>query len=201
MSNGLKNLLIFLGGAGTGAAGMYLFLKHFSKKPEDEEAEYFYVDSIDTEHAAKVLEQHENLNKPEIGLYVKEIKENGFIDYTKFSEKEKIEEKGSSDEDLKEKVVEEKEIRVIDEQYFDGLSDEDYRFVGYSYFNDGVLADENNEKIEEDEIETSVGTEWESYFKDPECDAVYVVNERLHVAYEILRDLRIYKDVAEARGE
>ena len=202
MGNGLKNLLIFLSGAGAGAAGMYLALKFLKKdKTGMDEIDAYYVDSIDTEHMAKIVEQHRELNKPDISLYADEIKKNGFIDYSKISAKEKKEEKGPSDEIIEENVEESKEIRVVDEEYFDALSDEDYRFIGYSYFNDGVLADENNEKIEQDEIETSVGTDWESYFKDPECDAVYVVNERLHVAYEILRDLRIYKDVAEARGE
>lgn len=201
MSNFVKNLLIFTGGAGVGAAGMYLFLKHREKKVyETNDVDAFYVDSLDTEHMEQIVEKHENLNKPDISLYASELKEHGYIDYSKFSEKEKKEEKGKSDEteDVVEKI---EEIRVITEEYFDKLSDEDYRFIGYSYFNDGVLADENNEKVEQDEMETSVGVDWELYFKNPECDAVYVVNERLHVAYEILRDLRLYKNVAEARGE
>ena len=67
--------------------------------------------------------------------------------------------------------------------------------------NDYILADENNEEIDINEVNTSVGSEWRSYFDNPECNAVYVVNERLHVAYEILRNLQNYRDVAKARGE
>ena len=196
MSNGWKNLLIFLGGAGLGATSTYFAMTYFKAKKVQEENESFYVDKLDPEHMQKILEQHEEINKPDIGVYASLVREQGYIDYTTFSEKETDKEKGNSDK--KEEV---KEIRVITEEYFNELSDEDYRFVGYSYFNDHVLADENNERIDLNEVNTSVGSEWRSYFDNPECNAVYVVNERLHLAFEILRSLRNYSDVAKERGE
>ena len=203
MSNSLKNLLIFLGGAVTGAAATYFIINMLKNKEQDYDfPDAFYVDSIDTDNFNKILEKHEELNKPDISLYAKALQDEGYIDYSKISEKEKNTKKGADDDLTEASPTEEpKEIRVVDEKYFDELSDDDYRFIGYSFFSDNVLADENNEKVSEEEMETSVGGEWELYFKnDPSCDSVYVVNDRLHVAYEILRDLRLYKDVVEERG-
>lgn len=195
MSSGWKNLLIFLGGVSVGAASTYFVTNYLNAKKAREE-EPFYVDKLDKEHMNKILEQHKEINKPDVSVYANLIQEKGYIDYSAFSEKETEEQKGISD-----KKEEPKEIRVVTEEYFNELSDEDYRFIGYSYFNDYILADENNEEIDINEVNTSVGSEWRSYFDDPECNAVYVVNERLHVAYEILRNLQNYRDVAKARGE
>lgn len=195
MSSGWKNLLIFLGGVSVGAASTYLVTNYLNAKKAREE-EPFYVDKLDKEHMNKILEQHKEINKPDVSVYANLIQEKGYIDYSAFSEKETEEQKGISD-----KKEEPKEIRVVTEEYFNELSDEDYRFIGYSYFDDHILADENNEEIDINEVNTSVGSEWRSYFDNPECNAVYVVNERLHVAYEILRNLQNYRDVAKARGE
>lgn len=65
--------------------------------------------------------------------------------------------------------------------------------VSLTLYADMVLADENNEIIED--VEDSVGFESLGRFGEYEDDAVHVRNEKYGCDYEILRDLRKYTDV------
>lgn len=69
----------------------------------------------------------------------------------------------------------------------------EYDTVDITYFADGVLADENNEPIED--IENTIGKDAVRHFGEYEPDSVYVRNERLKCDYEILRDERRYADI------
>lgn len=68
-----------------------------------------------------------------------------------------------------------------------------YDIVSLTLYADMILADENNEIIED--VEDSVGFESLGHFGEYEDDAVHVRNERYGCDYEILRDLRKYTDV------
>lgn len=68
-----------------------------------------------------------------------------------------------------------------------------YDTVSLTLYSDMVLADENNEIIED--VEDSVGFESLNHFGEYEDDAVHVRNEKYGCDYEILRDLRKYTDV------
>ena len=218
MNNTLKNVLIFAGGAAVGATASYFvtkkividhIIKHFEEEEQqyealsENESETDIVEELDQAHMDAIVKRKE-LNKADVTNYADMIRTDGYIDYSKFSEKEQKTniEKGQGDESNEEVDEEVKiEIRAVTEEYFDDLSDEDYRFVGFSLFNDGIIADENNEKIDFDELEDTVGTFWIDDFKESSEDSFYIVNDRLNVAYEIIKDLRNYADVAEARGE
>ena len=73
----------------------------------------------------------------------------------------------------------------------------EYDTVDITYFADGVLADENNEPIED--IENTIGNDAVRHFGEYEPDSVYVRNERLKCDYEILRDERKYADLKRNR--
>lgn len=230
MNNGLKNIIIFSGGAVTGAAAMYfiaknLFIKKLNEtinKYEDlldnfveyqEQPEEFVVEKLDEEHAKAIAERKE-LNKPDVSAYAKTLKDAGYkkdlekekpelTDYTAFAKKE---EKASEKKEKEESDVNKKEetinpIRVITEEYFDELSQDDFDFISYTYFSDHILADENEEKMDDEEIDKTITLEtlrWIDTHKEE--DSIYVVNEILNTAYEIVRDLRTYEDVAKERG-
>ena len=216
MNNTLKNVLIFTSGVAVGATASYFVTKkiiidHIIKHFEEEERQYEIasetepdsdvVEELDQAHMDAIVQRKE-LNKADVKNYADMIRSDGYIDYSKFSEKEQNIEKGKGDETNEEVDEEVKdEIRAVTEEYFDELSDDDYRFVGFSLFNDGIIGDEYNEKIEFNELESTVGTFWIDDFKESDEDSFYIVNDRLHVAYEIIKDLRNYADVAEARGE
>ena len=69
----------------------------------------------------------------------------------------------------------------------------DYWTISLTYFSDGVLADEDDQKI--DNITEIVGADFASHFGEFEKDAVYIRNEAYAVDYEILRDERKYSEV------
>ena len=73
-----------------------------------------------------------------------------------------------------------------------------YETVSLIYYADGVLADEENEII--DDVDTLVGADSLKTFGEFEDDSVHVRNDVLKCDYEILRDLRKYEDVINRRA-
>lgn len=69
----------------------------------------------------------------------------------------------------------------------------EYDTIDITYFSDGVLADENDEPLED--IDNTIGKDAIKHFGEYEQDTVYVRNERLKCDYEIIRDERKYSDV------
>ena len=72
---------------------------------------------------------------------------------------------------------------------------EDYAKISLTYYADHILADENDEMVED--IEDTVGFESLTHFGEYEDDSVFVRNDRLKCDYEILKDLRRYADILE----
>ena len=72
---------------------------------------------------------------------------------------------------------------------------EDYEKISLIYYNDGVLTDENNEIV--DDIDEIVGEDSLKHFGEYEEDSVFVRNDKLKCDYEILYDLRKYKNVSD----
>lgn len=67
-----------------------------------------------------------------------------------------------------------------------------YERISLTYYADGVLADEDNEPV--DDIEEIVGDGLE-HFGEYEEDSVFVRNDAKKCDYEILRDLRTFAEV------
>lgn len=80
---------------------------------------------------------------------------------------------------------------VISPDEFDTL--DDYETQSLDYFDDGVLADNMGNVVED--IDAMVGRDSLSHFGEYEDDAVHVRNDALQCDFEILRDLRNYSDV------
>ena len=74
---------------------------------------------------------------------------------------------------------------------------EDYERISLSYYADQVLADEDDEKV--DDVDNVVGLESLTHFGEFEDDSVFVRNDRLKCDYEILLDQRTYSDVMKQR--
>lgn len=72
---------------------------------------------------------------------------------------------------------------------------EDYTLIGFTYYADCVLTDENNEMVED--VDACVGWESLKHFGDYEADSVHVRNDRLRCDYEILRVEQTYSEVLE----
>ena len=74
---------------------------------------------------------------------------------------------------------------------------EDYERISLSYYADQILADEDDEKVED--VDNVVGLESLIHFGEFEDDSVFVRNDRLKCDYEILLDQRTYSDVIKQR--
>lgn len=73
--------------------------------------------------------------------------------------------------------------------------DNDYETVSLTYYDDGVLTDEYDEILEDEDVEEQVGKESLKHFGEYEDDSVFVRNDALQTDYEILLDHRKYYDV------
>lgn len=80
---------------------------------------------------------------------------------------------------------------VISPDEFDTL--DDYECHSLNYFDDGVLADDMGNIVED--IDAMVGRDSLNHFGEYEDDAVHVRNDALRCDFEILRDLRNYSKV------
>ena len=73
------------------------------------------------------------------------------------------------------------------------MEHDDYDTISLTYYSDNVLADEDNEIIED--VEGVVGEDSLNHFGEYEDDAVYVRNDARKVDYEILLDQRKFSEI------
>ena len=70
---------------------------------------------------------------------------------------------------------------------------DDYNTISLTYYADGVLTDEDDEPI--DDFEEIIGEDSLNHFGEYEEDSVFVRNDSLRTDYEILKDVRRYRDI------
>ena len=80
-------------------------------------------------------------------------------------------------------------------------SDSDYPNETLTYYQDGVVTDEYDNPLDDDQIELWIGRESLNHFGEYEEDSVFVRNEHLNVDYEILQDERTWDDVLAEREQ
>lgn len=118
-------------------------------------------------------------NKPvNIHEYSSTLANQGYTDYNDVST---LEEKG--DKDVRPYVIEPDRFGEIYE----------YETISFTYYADGVLADELDERVED--IDNIIGEDSLKHFGEYEDDSVFVRNDELKCDYEILLDSRKYSDV------
>lgn len=107
-----------------------------------------------------------------------------------------VTQQGYSDSDAPVKSVG-KEVEGVSRPYVispaDFDTEDDYEAYSLTYYEDGVLADEQNNPIEN--VDEMVGLDSLNHFGEYEDDAVHVRNDAMQCDFEILRDLRNYSDV------
>ena len=90
------------------------------------------------------------------------------------------------------KMAEKLKPRVIDPA--DVGENEEYGDpIELNFFADGVLMDENELPMSEEEIETNLVRDFKDHFGEFEDDAVYIVNDRLKTYYVILKNNITYE--------
>lgn len=125
--------------------------------------------------------------KPDIATYANILKENGYRDYSNAESQEKPKKQPV-------KIKEDKPY-VISPDSFGEM--DDYNRISLTYYADGVLADEDDEVV--DDMDATVGSDALDHFGEYEDDSVFVRNDSRKCDYEILLDTRNYTDVAKQK--
>lgn len=190
MSNRSLFSLGFIIGAASGATVAWYLLKDKYETLAQEE-----IDSVKEVFARREQEMKDETvkrnvaegikdsdrTKPDLKEYAEQLKKNGYTRYSDLS----ADDEGVSDKQTKPYVI-------PPEQFGD---DENYDQISLTYYADGVLADENDEVI--DDVEETVGIESLNHFGEYDDDSVFVRNDTRKCDYEILLDQRTYSEVAE----
>ena len=188
-----NSFVIFLAGATVGAATAWLCAKRYYEHIAQEE-----IDSVKAVFAERKPinaditwseKQEENQHKadiaklkPDLMNYAAKLQEEGYTNYTEHSKKKSEEEKDESMDN---------EPYVISPD--DYGENDNYTQISLIYYaGDRVLADDNDEIIED--IEGTVGEDFAEHFGEYEDDSVFIRNDRLRCDYEILRDNRAFSD-------
>lgn len=187
----LTNILIFTTGVSIGSVTTWKLLKTKYEQIAREE-----IDSV-----KEIYRNKNTMDEYKIGAshafkqgvedakeYISIIKENEYS--TKYSEMSK-------------KKKEEKEIDDVEKPYV--IPPEEfgiynhYDTISLTYYSDGVVADDDEEVMEEDDVDAAIGLDALNHFGEFEDDSVFVRNDKRKVDYEILLDNRAYSDVLKSK--
>lgn len=194
MSSKGMAFLAFIVGAGMGSVCTWKLLKRKYELIAQEE-----IDSVKVAYATreigkgfvegfrdglKVAEDRTQKDEDDVDFknYASIIQKEGYTDYSRSVEEKKGE------------AFVEKPYVISPEEFGEF---EEYEKISLTYYADEVLADENDEEV--DDVDEIVGEESLNHFGEYEDDSVFVRNDRLKCDYEILLDQRNYSDVAKTR--
>ena len=168
-----KTILAFFMGATVGSIVTWKFLKtKYELYYEEEDEELFEDDAEEDTDEAEPAPINEIDEKPDLSVYTAKLKEQGYLQDV---------EEGGTDDMKKPYVISPDEYGEMD----------DYDLYSYTYYADKVLADENNEPIED--VDQRIGLESLNHFGEYGDDSVYVRNDELKADYEILLDNEKYE--------
>ena len=187
MSNTLSKVFIFTVGAAVGSAVTWKLLKDKYEQITNEEIEsvkeYYskkYRDAVVYDPFNDTTDEAHELVSDCDDLVVKE----GYINYSDIKT------------DKKEVVsVLNSEPYVISPSEYGSL--DGYDTNSFTYYADGVLADDADNALDDEEIDDIVGADFADHFGEYEDDSVFIRNELRRCDYEILADERNYSEVAQ----
>lgn len=190
MNNSVVAIIGFALGAAAGSFITLKVVKDKYRKLADEEIasvkERFTYPREKTEKTDEITPTEivkKATNKPDIMVYNKEITKHKYFNYSNVD--------GEDEEEEETKSNGKKEVKkpfVISPDDFGDI--EEYDRVSYTLYADGILADENEEVIEN--VEESVGPDALERIGQYEDDAVHVQNDKMQMYIEILVDERKY---------
>lgn len=186
----MKNVFIFLAGAGIGAGATWYFVKrHYEKKADEEIADVVnrfkvYKDALKEESEITGREY----NRPNPSYNREET--NGSDDDKVYENSE-----GELSNGVIDDIPDEKEGTapyVISEDEFGENEDYDQKTL-FWYYRDNILA--TDEDLEVEDKFTTIGNALEEFKKDRYLERVFVVNEQDETYYEILLSEKHFYEV------
>lgn len=184
MSKATNFLAFGLGVAVGSIVTRYIVKKKYERLAQEE------IDSV-KEAFAKLSEDsprekaNQAKDKPSVAEYAAILRNQQYIE-------EDAEEEEEIPADVRISGVEQGDLPYIIPPEDFGEQDE-YGAISLSYYADGVLADDNDEKVMD--IDGLVGVESLGHFGEYEDDSVFVRNDRLKCDFEILMREETYADV------
>lgn len=185
----MTNVLSFVAGAAVGGGAVWYYIREKEAARANREIDSVKAAYAKREHTEQPGETPSSpisagkiQDKPDLADYVKKLERAGYTEYSRT-----VASTGKADSETSEDTP-----YVISPEEFGEI--EEYTKVSLTYFADGVLADELNEPV--DDVEEIVGDALE-HFGEYEEDSVFVRNDAKRCDYEILQDLRNFKDVLE----
>jgi hypothetical protein len=187
---------MFIFGAAVGTAASWRFAKQkYERIAQDE------IDSVKLVFARRKADANrdarekakEAKKKLDISEYASRLSGHGYTNYSN-ADAENIDLRSIKEREGTEEMEKDRPAVIAPDEF--GEID-DYEKISLTYFADKVLADENDEPIENaDEV---VGPVSLKSFGEYEDDSVFVRSDRLKCYYEILLDQRKYSDVAKKK--
>lgn len=183
MNKSVIGICSFVAGALIGGAGAGLFFKNKYRKLTEEEVasvkEIYTYKKPGVEKSKKVdkkPEKKEDVNDKM--TYKEKLKAHKYVNYSNTKEPEEKEEKADN-----------LPFVISPDEFGD---DGTYKIVCLTFYADGVLADEEDNII--DDIEATVGSESLNHFGKYEDDVVHVQNDVKKTYYEIMVDDEKYEE-------
>lgn len=200
MNNKTVAFLAFVLGVATGSFATWRYTKDIYEQIAQEE-----IDSVkevflkretetdlkanakDDESKQKIATCYGNgrskVSKREIDEYAARLEKEGYRKYF-----------GETSEKKETKMVESAPYIISPEEFGEF---EEYEKISLTYYSNHVLADENDDVIED--VEETVGVESLTHFGEYEDDSVFVRNDVRRCDYEILLDQRSYFEIVSKR--
>lgn len=179
--NKATGFVTFVIGVAIGSAATWYVTKTKYEKIAQEEIdsvkEYFSERSSKNEKPVDIPENKDE--SVDIKEYASKLSDNGYTNYS------------GAEESVLEEMHKIEKPYVIPPEEFGEL--DDYTKISLTYYADHILADDNDEFVED--VELTVGFDSLNHFGEYEDDSVFVRNDRLKIDYEILLNQRKYTDV------
>lgn len=188
MNDTLNKFLIFAAGAAIGSVVTWKYLKTKYELVEYEEEIETEEETKDENVAEVVLYTHID-EKPDIKEYAKILNDTAYG--SEPIEADEIQKDPKMVRYIKKEVADVERPYVIPPEEFGEF--DDYETISLTYYADGVLADDMDERVED--VDHIVGTDSLTHFGEYEDDSVFVRNDSLKADYEILLDSRRYSEV------
>lgn len=199
MNKAMGFVTFVLGAAVGSAATWYLVKKKYEQLAQEEidsvkEQFTYKKNSEDTSTSEKDLNDIQETakratEKPSIADYAKELSKTGYTNYATISD--------ADDEDDSIEARANKKPYLVSPEEFGEREEDGYHVISWTYYADHILADENDELVED--IEGSIGFESLNHFGDYEDDALFVRNDRLKADFEVLISAKTYEEVLQQK--
>lgn len=184
MNNNISKFVMFAVGAAFGSVITWKVVKTKYEQIAQEE-----IDSVKETFRKRVYKEQGH----EYESTCSEKRENNINKYEDVLVKYNYALNNTKNEEKKENMINKDYPYVISPEEFGEYPD--YEVTSLTYYADGVLTDETDTPINEEDIEEIIGEDALNRFGEYEDDSVFVRDDSIKMDYEILADERRYSEI------